>query len=287
MKDILSFKRQYRSRTVFHICNFVFFTLVLIAMLVPILKVLADSFEGAPTYGIRLWPAQPTIAAYQLILSRKTLYHPFFVSIFTTLTGTVFGLFICTTSAFVLIHKDLPGQKFLSYTMLFTMIFSGGLIPTYLTMRSLRIVNTLWVILLPAAVNVYNIILMRNFFEGIPVSLFESAELDGCTPMNVFLRIVLPLSAPALASIGLFYAVGFWNDYTTYVIYITNTDLYNFQVKLREIIINEQSLSGEIQAYSKTIQNAVIIVATLPFMLVYPFCQKYFITGVTMGAVKE
>jgi putative aldouronate transport system permease protein len=258
----------------------------MIAMLIPILKVFVDSLEGAAQHGMNLWPTRPTLQAYKLILSHRSLYWPFFISCFTTVAGTGFGLFVCTTSAYVLIHRDLPGQKMLSYILLFTMIFSGGLIPTYLTMRALKLVNTLWVILLPGAVNVYNIILMRNFFEGIPPSLFESAELDGCTPMVIFLRIVLPLSAPALASIGLFYAVGFWNEYTTYVIYITNTNLYNFQVKLREIIIDEQTLSGG-QAYTKTVQNAVIIVATVPFMLVYPFCQKYFITGVTMGAVKE
>jgi putative aldouronate transport system permease protein len=286
MKERFSFEKDYLPRTVFHLCNFAFFTLVMAAMLIPIFKVFVDSLEGAPQHGMNLWPKQPTLQAYRHILSSKSLYFPFFISCLTTVTGTFFGLFICTTSAYVLIHKELPGQKILSYLLLFTMIFSGGLIPTYLTMRSLRMVNTLWVILLPGAVNVYNIILMRNFFEGIPSSLFESAELDGCTPMATFLRIVLPLSAPALASIGLFYAVGFWNEYTTYVIYITNTNLYNFQVKLREIIIDEQTLAGG-QAYSKTIQNAVIIVATVPFMLVYPFCQKYFITGVTMGAVKE
>jgi putative aldouronate transport system permease protein len=286
MKEKLSLRKEYLPRTIFHICNFVFFALVLFAMLVPIWKVIVDSVEGAARYGINFWPRMFTLQAYRHILRSQSLYFPFFISCFTTVTGTFFGLAICTTAAYVLIHKELPGQKMLSWLLLFTMIFSGGLIPTYLTMRSLKLVNTLWVILLPGAVSVYNIILMRNFFEGIPGSLFESAELDGCTPMATFVRIVLPLSIPALASIGLFYAVSFWNEYTTYVIYITNTRLYNFQVKLREIIIDDQTLAGG-QAISKTIQNAVIVVATLPFMLVYPFIQRYFVTGITMGAVKE
>jgi putative aldouronate transport system permease protein len=286
MKERLSLRREDLPRTIFHLCNFAFFALVLLAMIIPIFKVIVDSIEGAPRHGMNLWPRQPTFQAYQLILGSRSLYWPFFISCYTTVVGTFFGLVICTTAAYVLIHKDLPGQKLLSYILLFTMIFTGGLIPTYLTMRSLKMVNTLWVILLPSAVNVYNIILMRNFFEGIPGSLFESAELDGCTPMATFLRIVLPLSAPALASIGLFYAVGFWNEYTAYVIYITNTNLYNFQVKLREIIIDDQTLVGG-QAYTKAVQNAVIVVATVPFMLVYPFIQRYFVTGVTMGAVKE
>jgi len=286
MKEILSFRKEYLPRTIFHICNFAFFFLVALAMMVPIYKIIVDSVEGAARHGMNLWPRHFTLEAYKLILSHNSLYRPFFISCYTTIMGTLFGLSICTTAAYVLIHRELPGQKFLSYALLFTMIFSGGLIPTYLTMRSLKMINTLWVILLPGAVSVYNIMLMRNFFESIPTSLFESAELDGCSPKSIFLRIVLPLSVPALASIGLFYAVSFWNEYTTYVIYITNTQLYNFQVKIRELIIDDQSLSGG-QTYTKTIQNAVIVVATLPFLLVYPFIQKYFVTGITMGAVKE
>ena len=286
MKEQFSFKRQYFPRTMFHICNFIFFTLVVIAMLIPIYKIMVDSVEGAPRYGVNFWPRQPTLQAYQLILTSRSLYWPFLISCYTTVIGTVFGLIICTTAAYVLIHKELPGQKFLSWALLFTMVFSGGLIPTYLTMRSLRLINTLWVILLPGAVSVYNIILMRNFFEGIPGSLFESAELDGCTPVKVFISIVLPLSTPALASIGLFYAVGFWNEYTQYVLFITNTNLYNFQVKLRELVIDDQTLQGA-QSFSKAVQNAVVVMATLPFMLVYPFIQRYFVTGITMGSVKE
>ena len=286
MKEKLSFKREYLPRTIFHICNFIFFALVAVAMLIPIYKIVVDSIEGAARYGMNLWPRRPTLQAYKLILTTKNLYMPFLMSVFTTIAGTVFGLVICTTSAYVLIHKDLPGQKFFSYMLLITMVFNGGLIPTYLAMRSLRMVNTIWVILLPAAVSVYNIILMRNFFEGIPVSLFESAEMDGCRPMSIFTRIVLPLSVPAIASIGLFYAVSFWNMYTPYVIYITNTNLYNFQVKLREIIIDDQTIGGA-QAYMKAVQNAIVIVAMVPFMIVYPFIQRYFVSGVTMGAVKE
>ena len=286
MKERLSFRKEYLPRTIFHICNFIFFTLVVIAMLIPIWKIIVDSIDGASRHGIFFWPKMPTLEAYQFILRSRTLYWPFFISCFTTVAGTLFGLAICTTSAYVLIHKDLPGQKLLSWALLFTMIFSGGLIPTYLTMRSLKLVNTLWVILLPGAVSVYNIILMRNFFEGIPASLFESAELDGCTPMSIYMRIVLPLSIPALASIGLFYAVSFWNEYTGYVIYITKSDLFNFQVRLRAIIVDNYSLPGG-QSIAKSVQNAVIVVATVPFMLVYPFIQRYFVTGITMGAVKE
>lgn len=287
MQEKFSFKKEHRARTIFHIFNALFFLVVLVMMLVPIIKVVVDSFEGAPTHGIRFWPAQPTTAAYKLIVSQKNLYRPFIISIITTAATTVFGLLIATSSGFVLLHTDMPGHKLMSQLLLFTMIFSGGMIPTYLVMRQLKLLNTLWVVILPAAINVYNIILMRNFLEGIPESLFEAAEIDGATPMGVFWRIVLPLAKPALASIGLFYAVAMWNSYTPFVLYITDTKFYNFQVKLRELIVDDQSISSEVAVYGKTVQNAAIVAATVPFMLIYPFLQKYFIAGVTMGAVKE
>ena len=286
MKEKLSFKKEYLPRTIFHICNFAFFTIVLVVMLIPIWKIVVDSLDESARHGIFLWPNRFSVEAYQHILRSRTLYQPFFISCFVTIVGTFFGLCVCTTAAYVLIHKQLPGQKLLSWSLLFTMIFSGGLIPTYLTMRMLGLVNTLWVILLPGAVSIFNIILMRNFFEGIPSSLFESAEIDGCSPVGVYFRIVLPLSVPALASIGLFYAVSFWNEYTSFVIYITDSNLFNFQVRLRALIIEDQSLPGG-QSIAKSVQNAVIVVATVPFMLVYPFIQRYFVTGITMGAVKE
>jgi len=171
--------------------------------------------------------------------------------------------------------------------MLFTMIFNGGMIPTYLVMKSFHLTNTLFVVVLLPAINVYNMVLMRNFFEGIPASLFESAEIDGCPPMGIFLKIVLPLSKAALTAIGLMYAVSYWNDYTNYKLYITNENLYNFQMKLRSVIMGSdlpQAIGG---ATENTVKNAAVIVAILPFMIIYPFCQKYFIQGVNIGAVKE
>ncbi|MDR3191916.1 MAG: ABC transporter permease subunit, partial [Treponema sp.] len=142
--------------------------------------------------------------------------------------------------------------------------------------------------LLPLSLNVYNMILMKNFFEQIPESLLESADMDGCTPFQAFYKIILPLSKPALASIGLFFAVAFWNEFFTFVMYITNTNLYNFQVKIRELILDSQNLQmADSTINLRQSQNAMIIVAIIPFMLIYPFCQMYFVQGVTMGAIKE
>lgn len=154
-------------------------------------------------------------------------------------------------------------------------------------LRAIGLTNTLLVVILFPALNVYNLVLMRNFFEGIPASLFEAAKLDGCTPMGTFIRIVLPLSKAALASIGLMYAVSYWNDYTDYKLYITNSNLYNFQMKLRGMVQGSDlpTVSGNLT--ENTIKNAAIVVAILPFMILYPFLQDYFVQGVNVGAVKE
>jgi len=252
------------------------------------MKVLSDSFDRSTTYGINLWPQNPSIVAYKTIFSAKALYRPLLISFLTTASGTFLGLLFSTLGAYVLIQKDLIGRRFFAFFIFFTMIFSGGLVPTYLVIKNLGMTNTLWAVILPPSLNVYNMFLMKNFFEQIPESLFESASIDGASPMIVFARIVLPLSLPALASIGLFFGVQFWNDFFNYVIYITNTDLYNFQVKLRELILSEQNLTDpSIVGFGNSVRNAAIIVAMIPPMIIYPFCQRYFITGITMGAVKE
>ncbi|MFO7295201.1 MAG: carbohydrate ABC transporter permease [Clostridia bacterium] len=262
--------------------------LLVVSMLIPLMKVLSDSFDRSTTYGINLWPQNPSIVAYKTIFSAKALYRPLLISFLTTASGTFLGLLFSTLGAYVLIQKDLIGRRFFAFFIFFTMIFSGGLVPTYLVIKNLGMTNTLWAVILPPSLNVYNMFLMKNFFEQIPESLFESASIDGASPMIVFARIVLPLSLPALASIGLFFGVQFWNDFFNYVIYITNTDLYNFQVKLRELILSEQNLTDpSIVGFGNSVRNAAIIVAMIPPMIIYPFCQRYFITGITMGAVKE
>ena len=187
----------------------------------------------------------------------------------------------------LLIQWKMPGRAFIANVLLFTMIFNGGMIPTYLVMKDFHLTNNLWGVILLPAINVYNLVLMKNFFEGIPVSLMESAEIDGCSHFRILYKIVLPLSKAALASIGLMYAVGYWNDYTNYKLYITNSNLYNFQMKLRALIMGSDLPSAVEGATENTVKNAAVIVAILPFMIIYPFCQKYFVQGVNIGAVKE
>ena len=270
----------------FNVINGIIFILISIIMLIPIYKVLVDSFDLSSAYGMRLWPKQFGLAGYEIVLSNPTLYRPLLISVGTTLAGTFLGLALSTLGAYVLIQWDMPGRTFFANFLLFTMIFNGGMIPTYLVMKNLGLTNNLLGVVLLPAINIYNLVLMRNFFEGIPQSLFEAATLDGCTPMATFIKVVLPLSKAALASIGLMFAVAYWNDYTNYKLYITDSSLYNFQMKLRSIMMGSDLPQANGGATENTVKSAAIIIAILPFMILYPFLQKYFVKGVNVGAVK-
>ncbi len=288
---------QYAPRSWFVLFNTLFFVFLMAAMIIPIFKIFCDSMVNETVYGLKLIPKgfDPNTGkevwfntiAYKRIVTDPGLYKPFLISIYTTLMTTFLGLLISTLGAYVLIQKDMPGVKIFSYMLLFTMIFNGGLIPTFLVMKNIGLLDSLWAVMLPMSMNVYNLVLMRSFFEGIPVSLFEAAEIDGCTPMGIFVKIVLPLSKAALASIGLFFAVAAWSEYFHYVIYIKSSSKYNFQYKLRDLFQDKQEASEGTKINVNTLKSAAVIVSIVPFMFIYPFCQKYFMTGVTMGAVKE
>jgi len=290
MKKKFSFQKEYRARTIFNIVNFVFFAIVIVVMLIPIWKVCVDSVsQTVSSTDISLWPDGWTFEAYSIIFQKETLWHPFWVSIYTTIVGTFLGLLMSTIGAYILIQRDMPGTKIFSWLFMFTMIFNGGLVPTFLVIVDLGLYDTVWGVIIPLSMNVYNLVLMRSFFEQLPASLFEAAEIDGCSPFGIFIKIVLPLSKPALASIGLFFAVAFWSEYFHYVLYVTSNDNNNFQVKLRELVLTDEPIPEAKDAglMSETMKNAAIIVNILPFTIIYPICQKYFVTGITLGAVKE
>lgn len=280
-------QRPCKPLNIFPYVNGFLFVIICLIILVPIWKVLVDSFDLSTGYGMKLFPDNFGLDGYKTVLTNPTLVTPLRNSLVTTIAGTFMGLLLSTLGAYVLIQWDMPGRALFGGILLFTMIFSGGMIPSYIVMRNLGLTNTLWVVILLPAINVYNLVLMRNFFEGIPNSLFESATLDGCTPMQIFYKIVLPLSKAALASIGLMFAVSYWNDYTNYKLYITKANLYNFQMKLRSMMMGSNLPTSSGGATENTIQNAAVIVAILPFMILYPFLQKYFVKGINIGAVKE
>jgi putative aldouronate transport system permease protein len=287
-KDQVVVSRKKKKKIkVFPIVNVILFLLISLIILIPIWKVIVDSFDKVAGYGMRFWPQTFSLGGYQQIASRAVLYKPFGISCLVTVIGTFLGLLLATLGAYVLIQWDMPGRNFFAYMLLFTMIFDGGMIPKYLVMKDLHLLNTLWAVILPLAINVYNLVLMRNFFEGIPDSLFEAASIDGCSPMGTFFKIVLPLSKAALASIGLMFAVQFWNDYTNFKIYINVNSLFNFQIRLRAMVMDNDIPNNGDGVDPNTVSNAAVIVAILPFAIIYPFCQKYFVKGVNVGAVKE
>lgn len=286
-KDLDMVSSRKRHIGPFDIINYVVFLLIALIVLIPIWKVLVDSLNRVGVYQFRLYPHDFTLDGYKTIIETSRLYKPFLVSVLTTLLGTGLGLTLATLGGYVLNQTDMPGRNFLAFFLLFTMIFSGGMIPEYLVMKSLHLTNTWWILVVKHGINVYNLVLMKNFFEGVPSSLFEAAKIDGCSPMGIFFKIVLPLSKAALASIGLMFAVTVWNDYSTVQIYITDVDKVNFQYKLKTMIMDGDTPTTSYNVSQTTLYNAGIIAAILPFMILYPFLQKYFVTGVNIGAVKE
>lgn len=282
-----SFSKRKQKTGVFDVVNYIVFIIIGLIMMIPIWKVVVDSLNRVGVYQFRLWPQDFTADGYRVILETQALYQPFINSVVTTILGTLLGLVLSTLGGYVLAQRDLPGRNGLAYFLLFTMIFSGGMIPEYLVMKQLHLVNSMWILVVKHGINVYNLVLMKNFFEGIPESLYEAARIDGCTPMGIFFKIVIPLSKAALASIGLMFAVTVWNDYSTVKIYITDPSQVNFQYKLRNMIMDGDTPTTSYSVSQTTLFNAGIISAILPFMVLYPFLQKYFVTGVNIGAVKE
>lgn len=285
-EQVVVARKKKKKVKIFPIVNVILFLVISLIIMVPIWKVIVDSFDAKAGYGMNFLPQTFTLGGYSSILSRVALYRPFLISVVVTVAGTFIGLLLATLGAYVLIQWEMPGRNFFAYMLLFTMIFDGGMVPKYLVMQNLHLLDTLWAVILPMSINVYNLVLMRNFFEGIPESLFEAAQIDGCSPMGIFFKIVLPLSKAALASIGLMFAVTFWNDYTNFKIYIRTDKLYNFQIKLRNMVM-DSNIPNDDSVDPNTISNAATIVAILPFMIIYPFCQQYFVQGVNVGAVKE
>jgi len=288
MNEKFSFKKGHRSRAIFLIFAYTFLVLFMLAMIIPVLKVFVDSVDPSASAQMRIWPQKFDFGAYEQILSRQDLFKPFVISVITTIVGTAVGLLLTTLAAYVIIQKNMPGNRFFVNMILFTMLFNGGLIPTYLTVSYLGLMNNFIAVIVPVTLTAYNIILMKSFFQTIPQALYEAAELDGCTPIGIFWRIVLPLSKPALASIGLFIAVAMWNDFMHFQLYIQDPMLQNFQLKVRQLVLMDQAVGTSQSVVSgDMLKSAVIIVVMAPFLAVYPFIQKYFQKGVTLGGVKE
>ncbi|ANY76669.1 carbohydrate ABC transporter permease [Paenibacillus ihbetae] len=284
----------------FVIVNAVLLTLVLIAVLYPLWFVLIASISDTAavlTGKVWLWPRDFTLAGYKIVLQNGELLRSYGNTVLYTAIGTAINLVLTVMAAYPMSRRDYRGRNALMAFIVFTMFFSGGMIPTYLLVKDLGMLNTIWALVIPNAVSVWNIIIMRTFFQqSLPYEIQEAAQIDGCSDIKILLRIVLPLSKPILAVMVLFYAVGHWNAFFNALIYLTDRDLYPLQLILREILIQGQMASmmesGDTTGMARrimeaeSIKYAVVIIANLPVLLLYPFLQKYFVKGVLVGSLK-
>lgn len=245
---------------------------------------------------VLLWPKEMSLFGFQKVFEDTRIWIGLRNTVIYTVLGTIINMAATLPAAYALSRKDMRGRKTVMMFFVFTMFFNGGLVPTYLLMQKLHLVNTIWVFILPFAVNVYNLIIARTFFENsIPLELYESAALDGCSDFKFFVSMVMPLSKAVVSVIMLYYMVAHWNDFFTGLIYIRDQKLNPLQLVLREILIANNvfaaggtggSLSSYDQMYADTVKYAIIIISSLPMLIIYPFIQKYFEKGVMIGAIK-
>ena len=284
---------------IFDVMNYLIVTLIALTTLFPFIYIISASFATEyeiTTRPMFIIPQDVTLNTYKFIFSSNKILQGFRNSIFITVCGTAINLFFTVTMAYALSKKRLRGRNFFLNMVIISMFFSGGMIPGYIIIANvLNLKNTFWAVLLPGAISSYNLMIVKNFFQGIPQELEESAAIDGSTDIGILWKIVLPLSLPVLATFGLFYAVGHWNAYFGAMIYMTGAkEKWPLQVLLRELIILANGSAGDItnmdpefiQPPEQSVKMAVIVVSTVPIMCVYPFLQKYFVKGVMVGALK-
>jgi len=290
--------RHYDTRgsRVFDVLNIVLLVGLAAITVLPLVYVLAGSFAGEAEIASRrffLWPKDFVTDTYDYIFSTGTFVRALLTTIGVTAVGTVVQVGLTLTMAYPLSKRYLPGRALLLNLVVFTLVFSGGMIPTYLVVRNLGLLDSYWALILPLAVNPFYLIIVKTFFQQLPEALEEAAQIDGCTELGVFRRIVLPLSKPIIATFSLFYAVGIWNDYMSPLLYINDNRKWTLQVLVRQLTApNSDSANaiGQLESVmfpEQGLKFAVIVIATLPILLIYPFLQKHFAKGVLIGSVKE
>ena len=282
---------------IFDVFNALFLIGFAMITTLPFVYIIAGSFASQAEItarGFFLIPMEPRLEAYEYIMASRLLPRAMYISVVMTVVGTFVSMLLTITFAYPLSKKYLPGRNVMLSLVVFTMLFSGGMIPTFLTVRALGLLNNFWALILPQAISVWNLIVLKNFFQGIPEELEDAARIDGASDLRVFVKIVLPLSTAAIATFSLFYAVGYWNSFRPALLYLPGaTDLWPLQLVLRNIVLMAGGVIADvvvdpefIQPPPDSIRNAVIVFATVPILLVYPFIQKHFTKGVMIGAIK-
>lgn len=276
----------------FNLVVYVFLGIAAIAAIFPLLYVLAVSVtpfgEVLKNGGYVLIPKAFTLTAYSILLTESGIPRAFQVTVFITVVGTAINLILTGLMAYPLSRKGLPARKFFLMMVVFTLLFNGGLIPTYLVVKGVGLLDSVWAMILPNAVWAFNLLIMKSFFQNLPEELFESARMDGAKEFRILWQIVIPLSLPVIMTIGLFYLVGHWNEYFQALFYVTDPNLFPLQVIVKGIltISSQPEQSVEEVLPTQTLQMAAVVIASLPVIVVYPFIQKHFAKGVLLGSIK-
>ena len=274
-------------------------TFLLIIVAYPLIYIISASFSSPSSVAsgrVVLWPVDFGLEGYKAVFRNKDIVGGYLNTFFYTFAGTALNIIMTMIGAYPLSRKDLKGRNFFMLLFTFTMIFSGGMIPGYILMQQLHLINTPWVMIVPGAISVYNLIITRTFIQStIPSDLLDASQIDGCSDTRYFFSIVLPLSKAILATITLFYAVGHWNAYFNAFLYLNNRKLFPLQIILREILIANTIDASQVvdpeleqakQGMADLLKYSLIVVSSLPVMIMYPFVQKYFVKGVMIGAIK-
>lgn len=282
---------------VFTVFNIILMILFVVATLFPFLNIVAQSFSSENFINsgqVTLFPRGFNLDTYKVVVKDKMFWINYRNTIMYTVLGTVISLFMTTIFAYVLSKEKLLGRKFFTAFATFTMFFNGGMIPNYVLIRSLGWLNEIWAVIIPGAISIYNMLIMRSFFQNLPDSLEEAAEIDGLNTYGILLKIVLPLSKPILATMTLFYAVGYWNDWFNAFLYFDKKELFPVQIYLRNMIKGATSGNAtggtdadNAQQVQANIKAVTMVLTVLPILTVYPFVQKYFVSGIMLGSVKE
>ncbi|MDR2417429.1 MAG: carbohydrate ABC transporter permease [Treponema sp.] len=285
----------------FSVINIVIMTLLIVIFLYPIINMAAISMSGdVPVLRaeVTVFPIGFNTQAYNKIIANAMLWRSILNSLFVAFVGCGLSLIMVSVAAYPLAFADFYGKKLYTILILFTMWFSGGIIPTFMTIRNLGLIDSLWALIVNSLLSAYHVVIARSYFQSIPKSMVESARIDGSNDYGILFKIIMPLSKPVLATIALWIIVGHWNDYLNPLIFLSNRDNYTLQLVLKEIVLySESSLyglsiavtggSGSISDLGPQVRNAALVVSMIPMIIIYPFVQRYFVSGIMLGAVKE
>ena len=273
---------------IFYAADDLLMILLCVLILIPLIHVVAGSFSDGASYmahsGLLLWPLKPTTAAYESVIANQNIWTGYRNTLFIVSVGTALDMLFSLVAAYVLSRKKYMLKTFFNLMVVFSMYFSGGMIPFFLVVKGVGLYKSIWSLILPSLVNVFNLVILRTAMTGVPDSLEESAELDGAGHLTILFRIITPLILPSVAVVSLYYAVSHWNSWFNAMLFIKDRKYYPLQLILREILILSDTDEGFMM--SETIQFATIVVATIPILCVYPFIQRYFVKGIMVGAVK-